>query len=189
MTRHRPTHDALVASLRRRAAAGRGEGAIYRRGRRPDVGSAARRRRARHLRALGPVPLPLCLGRYRPGPRLVRMLGVVVLSTITVRSATGVHVAGLAAWGVALLAELLRVGRRRIVVGPDHLRVRDPSTGRVQTVARADIVCLVDDGHRMGLRLRSHRGLVPLPARHLAAEERFLLARCLTHYDLGHVFA
>ena len=63
------------------------------------------------------------------------------------------------------------------------------SAREIRTIPRDKVGCLLDHGpDRMFLRVIGEPDPVRLPTKALSARERFLLARCLTHYDVGNVF-
>lgn len=195
MTRHRASHVALVAALRRRSPNEKREGAIYRRGLKPQpsVGSAARRQRARALTKLGPVPLPLRLGRRKANIAFVVFGTLYLLAGPSLNRSAGwtvVRPLALIVIPALLVVELLQYRKPLVEIDEDGIRLWDADKSRkARWIERNRVVCLVDTGRRMRLRVRGARELIDVPTKGLSPDERFLLARCLTHYDLSEVFA
>ncbi|MCA9315023.1 MAG: hypothetical protein H6826_13870 [Planctomycetes bacterium] len=154
-------------------------------------------RRAALYRELGPVSLPLRLGALGRKPTsyvFIAFIGLFLavrageLATRPeTRSLLDYVTFSIVAFG--LLMSVLSLRSPLIQITEEGIDLQERPRGEVRHIPRDKVGCLLDHGpNRMFLRVIGERNLVRLPTKALSSRERFLLARCLTHYDVGNVF-
>ena len=91
--------------------------------------------------------------------------------------------------GCGLVVSISSLRNPLIEITEQGIDLRERPRGEVRHIPRDKVGCLLDHGpDRMFLRVIGERNPVRLPTKALSARERFLLARCLRHYDVGNVF-
>lgn len=158
---------------------------------------AGAQERAALYQELGPVPLPLELGASGRNPRtylFLVIIGFFLLIRVyglTTRSSAATPL-GWTTWSTlaAMYGLTILTFRHPVIrITEAGIDLRGPSARDVRHIPRDKVGCLLDHGpDRMLLRVIGEDEPVRLPTKALSARERFLLARCLTHYDLGQVF-
>ena len=158
--------------------------------------AAAKRRKERHL-AEGPVALPLVMGW--PAKRLDTYgwlaLGLLCAVPATPEISTRGGHAGWGPWfGLAYALMwttwiVLSMRHPAIRLTETEIQVRPEVLGKVRTLRRDQVVDVVEIAPgRTSLLVTDRPRYVPLPLKHLTADERHLLARALAHYGVQATF-
>lgn len=143
------------------------------------------------------MPLPLELGARGRNPRtylflvIIGFLVVLRPYQLTTRSSAATPLEW-TTWSIlaAMYGLTILTFRHPVIrITEAGIDLRGPSARDVRRIPRDKVGCLLDHGpDRMFLRVVGETAPVRLPTKALSTHERFLLARCLTHYDVGQVF-